>query len=135
MTPTREVYFNIHHVWVMYLLFVIALAVFAGGLYRRWRLWQIGRTADRFDNPRERLAGLFRQTGLHEKLLKRYSGAGLYHFAFFWGFFFLMLGTIVVFIHEDLHIPIMQGWFYLIFQSLILNVFGLLFTLALIAAL
>jgi Fe-S oxidoreductase/nitrate reductase gamma subunit len=135
MTPTREVYFNIHHVWVMYLLFAITLAVFGYGLYRRWRLWQIGRPAERFDHPRERLAGLFRQTGLHEKLLKRYRGAGLYHFAFYWGFFFLLLGTLVVFVHEDLHIPIMQGWFYLIFQSLILNIFGLLFTVAVVAAL
>ncbi len=135
MTPTREVYFNIHHVWVMYLLLVVTLAVFGYGLYRRWRLWQIGRPANRFDHPRERLAGLFRQTGLHEKLLKRYRGAGLFHFAFFWGFLFLTLGTIVVFIHEDLHIHIMQGWFYLIFQSLTLNIFGLLFTVALAAAL
>ena len=135
MTPTREVYFNIHHVWVMYLLFVITLAVFGLGLYRRWRLWQIGRPANRFDRPGERLAGLWRQTGLHEKLLKRYRGAGLYHLAFYWGFFFLLMGTFVVFLQEDLHIPIMHGWFYLIFQSLTLNVFGLLFTLAMVAAL
>jgi Fe-S oxidoreductase/nitrate reductase gamma subunit len=134
MTPTREVYFNIHHVWVMYLLFVITLAVFGFGLYRRWRLWQIGRPAKRFDHPKERLAGLFRQTGLHERLLKRYRGAGLYHFAFYWGFFFLLMGTFVVFLQEDLHIPIMHGWFYLIFQSLTLNIFGLLFTLAIVAA-
>ncbi len=134
MTPTREVYFNIHHVWVMYLLFVITLAVFGFGFYRRWRLWQIGRPANRFDRPKERLAGLFRQTGLHERLLKRYRGAGLYHFAFYWGFFFLLMGTFVVFLQEDLHIPIMHGWFYLIFQSLALNIFGLLFTLAIVAA-
>jgi Fe-S oxidoreductase len=134
MTPTREVYFNVHHVWVMYLLFVITLTVFGLGLYRRWRLWQIGGPAKRFDNPKERLAGLFRQTGLHEKLLKRYRGAGLYHFAFYWGFFFLLMGTFVVFLQEDLHIPIMRGWFYLIFQSLTLNIFGLLFTIAIAAA-
>jgi Fe-S oxidoreductase/nitrate reductase gamma subunit len=134
MTPTREIYFNIHHVWVMYLLFVITLAVLGFGLYRRWRLWQIGLPAHRFDRPGERLAGLFRQTGLHQRLLKRYRGAGLYHLAFYWGFFFLLAGTFVVFLQEDLHIPIMQGWFYLIFQSLTLNVFGLLFTLAIVAA-
>lgn len=134
VTPTREVYFNIRHVWVMYLLFVITLAIFGVGLYRRWRLWQIGGPAHRFDNPKERLAGLFRQTGLHEKLLKRYRGAGLYHLAFYWGFFFLLLGTFVVFLQEDLHIPIMHGWFYLLFQSLTLNIFGLLFTIAIAAA-
>src|SRR5580704_4189303 len=119
----------------MYLLFVITLTVFGLGLYRRWRLWQIGRPANRFDRPGERLAGLWRQTGLHEKLLKRYRGAGLYHLAFYWGFFFLLMGTFVVFLQEDLHIPIMHGWFYLIFQSLTLNIFGLLFTLAMVAAL
>lgn len=134
MTPTREVYFNIHHVWVMYLLFVVTLAVFGFGLYRRWRLWQIGQPANRFDQPEERLAGLFRQTALHRKLLQRYRGAGLYHLAFYWGFFFLLMGTFVVFLQEDLHIPIMHGWFYLLFQSLTLNVFGFLFTLAIAAA-
>jgi Fe-S oxidoreductase/nitrate reductase gamma subunit len=134
MTPTREVYFNIRHVWVMYVLFALTLVVFAVGFYRRWRLWQIGAPANRLDHPRERLAGLFRQTGLHEKLLKRYRGAGLYHFAFLWGFFILLLGTFVVFLQEDLHIPIMHGWFYLIFQSLTLNIFGLLFIVAIAAA-
>ncbi len=134
MTPTREVYFNIHHVWLMYVLFGITLAVFGWGLYRRWTLWQLGRPTNRFDHPEERLAGLFRQTALHKRLLQRYRGAGLYHFAFYWGFFFLLMGTFVVFLQEDLHIPIMHGWFYLIFQSLLLNTFGLLFTLAIAAA-
>src|SRR5271166_26486 len=126
MTPTRQVYFNITGVWLMYLLLVLTLLVFGYGVYRRWRLWQIGRPVARLDHLGERLKLLFKQAPGHEKLLKRYSGAGFAHLLIFWGFVFLFLGTVVVFIHEDLHIHIMQGALYLYFESLTLNIFGAL---------
>ncbi len=126
MMPTRQVYFNITGVWLMYVLLAITLAVFFYGIYRRWRLWQIGRPVVRFDRIGERLRKLLQQGPGHKKLLQRYAGAGFAHLLIFWGFAFLFLGTVVVFIHEDLHIHIMQGQFYLYFQSLTLNIFGLL---------
>lgn len=126
MTPTRQVYFNITGVWLMYLLLVLTLLVFGYGVYRRWRLWQIGRPVARLDHLGERLKLLFKQAPGHEKLLKRYSGAGFAHLLIFWGFVFLFLGTVVVFIHQDLHIHIMQGALYLYFESLTLNIFGAL---------
>lgn len=126
MTPTRQVYFNIRHVWLMYALLAITVVVFAYGVWRRWRAWQLGRPMARFDQPLLRLRKLLRQAPGHEKLLKRYSGAGFAHLLIFWGFIFLFLGTVVVFIHQDLHIHIMRGWFYLYFESLTLNIFGVL---------
>jgi Fe-S oxidoreductase/nitrate reductase gamma subunit len=126
MTPTRQVYFNITQVWVMYLLFAITLAVFCYGIYRHWHRWQIGRPLQRLDQLGTRLRVVLKQGLGHEKLLKRYSGAGMAHLLIFWGFVFLFLGTVVVFIHEDLHIHIMQGSFYLYFESLTLNIFGVL---------
>ena len=46
------------------------------------------------------------------------------HAAIMWAMLLLIIGTVVVIIDVDFHIPIMRGWFYLIFQKLILNVAG-----------
>lgn len=135
MTPTREVFFNVRHVWVMYALFAVTLAIFFYGFYRHWRRWARGLTANRADRPWQRLLGLLRQTAAHDRLLKRYRNAGLFHLFFFWGMVILTAGTTVVFIHNDLGIHIMQGAFYLYFQCLTLDVFGALFVVALLAAL
>jgi Fe-S oxidoreductase/nitrate reductase gamma subunit len=135
MTPTREVFFNIRHVWVMYALFAVTLAIFSYGFCRHWQRWSRGLPASRTDRPWQRLQGLLRQTAAHDRLLKRYRAAGFFHLLFFWGMVILTAGTTVVFIHNDLGIHIMQGAFYLYFQSLTLNIFGALFIVALLAAL
>ncbi len=124
MTPTREVYFNITHVWVMYAILAAALAIFAKGWYGLWRRWRMGQPAARTAPVRARLLRALRQVFSQQTLLKRYRTAGIFHALFFWGFGVLFLATTVVFIHEDLQIPIMRGWFYLIFQSLITDLFG-----------
>ncbi len=135
MSPTREVYFNISGVWVMYALLAVTLAIFGTGCYRRWRLWSLGRPAGRTDQPGVRLHLLLIEVFGHQTLLKRYRTAGFFHLLFFWGFVFLFIGTCVVFVHEDLGIPIMQGTFYLYFQSLALDIFGALAILGIVAAL
>ncbi len=135
MTPTREVFFNITHVWVMYALFAAAMAVFGYGVWRRARLWQIGRAAQRAEPVAPRLGMLLAQALGHGTMLERYRAAGIFHLLFFWGFVFLFLGTTVVFIHHDLSLHIMQGAFYLWFQSLVLDIFGALAILGILAAL
>ena len=135
MTPTREVFFNIRHVWVMYALFAVTLATFFYGFYRHWQRWSRGVPADRTDRPWQRLQALLRQTAAHDRLLKRYRSMGFFHLLFFWGMVILTAGTTVVFIDNDLGIHIMRGAFYLYFQSLALDVFGALFIVALLAAL
>ena len=135
MTPTREVFFNIRHVWVMYALFAVTLAIFVYGCYQHWQRWARGIATDRTDQPWQRLKGLFSQALAHDRLLKRYRSAGFFHLLFFWGMVVLTAGTTVVFIHNDLGIHIMQGAFYLYFQSFTLDIFGGLFIVALITAL
>ncbi len=44
----------------------------------------------------------------------------------FWGFVVLFIATVVVMIDYDFHIPIMKGRFYLYFQSLFVDIFGML---------
>ena len=58
--------------------------------------------------------------------------AGLFHAMLFWGIVTLTIATTVVLIHHDFHLRIMQGRFYLYFQSLFVDVLG---ALALVGAL
>lgn len=122
-TATREVFWNIRSFWLMYVFFVpvaLALAFGAWNLIRRWRR---GKPVERTDNWRARLRGFFRDAVAQEQVREN-PRAGLFHTLISWGFVLLFIGTTVVFIHADLRIPLMQGWFYLVFQSLILDLFG-----------
>lgn len=122
-TATREVLWNIDHAWVMYALLAPTVIVAGYGFYRRIKLWRRGGGECRFDRPWARLAMLLRfgllQLGTWRKL---YPGA--FHAMIFWGFIVLFIATTVVMIQYDFGIPIMQGRFYLYFQSLVVDVFG-----------
>jgi Fe-S oxidoreductase/nitrate reductase gamma subunit len=121
---TREVYWNITggHM-IMYLLLLPTLAVFAYGMWQRIRLWRIGKPEGRLDQIGERLKLLFKHAVMQRRLARN-KVAGLFHLWLSWGFVILFLATVVVMVHEDLRIPIMQGPFYLVFQSLIVDIFG-----------
>ncbi len=124
--PTREVYWNIHHVWVMYALLIPTLLIFGYGMYRRYRMWRRGRpSSERWDDVIPRMKALLLDVLAHRRMLRE-TYSGLSHWALFWGFVILFIGTLVVMIHEDFHIRIMQGAFYLYFQSLALDLFGLM---------
>ncbi len=125
MTPTREVFWNISHIWVMYALLVPTLAIAAYGVWRHVRQWRKGQPALRFDRPMERFGRVFKLAVLQLSLW-RDNVAGVMHAMLFWGFLTLLAATTVVFVHEDLNIRIMQGDFYLYFQSLFVNIIGAL---------
>ncbi len=109
----------------MYLLLVPTLAIFFYGMWQRVRLWRIGRPEARLDRIGERLKLVFKHAVLQQRLARN-KVAGFFHILFSWGFVVLFIGTLVVMIHEDFKIPIMQGPFYLYFQSFTLDVFGFL---------
>ncbi len=126
-TATREVFWNIRHFWLMYVCFVPGGAGVRrsarGILVRRWRR---GKPVERLDNWRERLRGLFPRRGRRKSnCAQAIDKPACSTSCISWGFVLLFIGTTVVFIHADLRMPIMQGWFYLVFQSLILDMFGL----------
>src|SRR3990172_3165607 len=125
MTPTREVYWNISAIWLMYVLLIPTILVFAYGIYRHYRLWSLGKSENRFVPVSERIKGLLVYALGQARLLRNIYG-GLFHTLIFFGFVILFLGTVVVAIHEDLGLRVMQGNFYLFFPSLTLDVFGLL---------
>lgn len=122
---TREIYWNIQGVWIMYVLFAVSLGIFAYGSYRHVRLIAAGKRDGRIDRPRERLKRVFADGLLQLRSLRElYSGT--MHLMFFWGFVVLFLGTLVVFLEADLGVPIMRGSLYIYFQSLVLDLLGLL---------
>jgi Fe-S oxidoreductase/nitrate reductase gamma subunit len=120
---TREVLWNIHHVWIMYALLVPTTGVCAWGFYRRIRLWRKGRPEARFDQPAERAALVFKYAVLQLRTWRR-SYPGLFHAMIFWGFVTLFIATVVVMIDYDFGVPIMRGRFYLYFQSLFVDILG-----------
>ncbi len=52
----------------------------------------------------------------------------------FWGFLVLLAATTVVMLDHDFRLPLMRGAFYLYFQSLFVDVLGLLFLVGIVLA-
>lgn len=122
--PTREIYWNIGHVWVMYALLLPTVAVFGYGCARHVRRWRRGRRADRGDRIGLRLWRFVLDGILQRKLFRRFA-PGAMHAGFYWSFLLLLLGTTLVAIQVDFGVPILYGRFYLVFQSLTLDLAGL----------
>ena len=131
---TREVYWNIPYDWVLYLFLFPTLAIAAFGLYRRVRLWRLGAPALGFDRLPERLDIFLRSAAGQERTIRdRY--AAVFHTGFYAGFIILTLATLNVAVFEyghkfGVHVISFEGWFYLVFQSLIVDIFGLWVALA-----
>ncbi|NWF55053.1 MAG: (Fe-S)-binding protein [Syntrophaceae bacterium] len=66
------------------LLFIVA-GVFAYGLYRRYRLWMLGKPERRTDQPKERLKSLWAYVMGHKRML-RDGYPGSMHLFIFYGF-------------------------------------------------
>lgn len=113
----------------MYLLAAAAVATFAYGVYRRYRLWRLGREEIRWDAIAQRSAS-FLKYGLAQLRLLQEPYAGAFHLSISVGFVLLFVGTGLIFFQEDLLDPLfsvtfLRSTFYLIF-SLILDLAGLL---------
>jgi Fe-S oxidoreductase len=122
---TRPILWNITHVWVMYVMFVISLVIAGYGVYRRVAVWRRGLPADRFDRPAARLKMLLKH-GLGQRRTIREKYAGFFHTFIYTGFIILTVATVVVMLDYDFGLPIMRGAFYLYFQSFIVDIFGAL---------
>ena len=113
---------NISHVWVMYGLFVIAMAIFARGIYSRVEFWRRGKA----DNERladwgTRLKVLLREVFLQKQV--RNSGfPAIFHCLVFYSFLALFITTLVVMVEYDaghlfgVHLNIFRGFVYVFFS-------------------
>ncbi|HEX7830148.1 MAG TPA: (Fe-S)-binding protein [Thermoanaerobaculia bacterium] len=127
---TREIYWNISHVWVMYLLLAPAIAIGAWGVWRRVQRWRRGKAEGaRFDRPALRIKRLF-EHALAQRRTARDTYAGVFHRFLTYGFVVLTIATIVVALDADFGTSIMRGAFYLYFQSFVVDVFGALVLIA-----
>lgn len=123
---TREVLWNISHGWIMYVLLVPTTLIGCYGVWIRCKSWKQGLPAEgRLDNPGRRLKYLWNHALLQRRNLRQ-KYAGIFHAMIFWGFITLTIATTVVMIDHDFGIPIMRGAFYLYFQSLFVDILGLL---------
>jgi Fe-S oxidoreductase/nitrate reductase gamma subunit len=133
-TATRQVHWDVTGamVAVMYASLGVALLVFAYGVWRRLRIWRLGRHAVVWDQlgarSRRTLAALAQATVLRKRV------PGVMHAFVFFGWWVLVAATCVVFLQYDLGIHLMQGDFYLYFQSLTVDLFGLLLLVGLAIA-
>lgn len=133
-TPTREIFLHFS-VWMQvafYIVSAVASLVFLYGFYRRIRKYRQGRRENRFDHLPARVRRALLRIMAHSTLRKRDAFAGWAHFLIFWGFTFLFIGTVIVFIEHDilrfLKVSILHGPFYLGFSA-VLDAWGLLFLL------
>jgi len=120
---TREIGWNISAIWLMYLLLAPTLVAAGFGLWGRVRLWRCGQPVARFDRPAQRLMMVVRHALLQMRTARQ-AYAGGFHLMIFGGFIVLAIATTVVMLDFDLHTEIMKGRFYLVFQSLIVDIFG-----------
>lgn len=131
MEVTREIFWNVGGWtrWPVYGLGLVVVVIFVLGLIKRIRLWKTGRPENRTDRLGKRIGSFLSYGLLHGRILKE-PFPGITHFLLFWGFLILLLGTILIFIQEDITLLIfnwtfLHGSFYLIF-SFVLDLFGLL---------
>ncbi|HLG08719.1 MAG TPA: heterodisulfide reductase-related iron-sulfur binding cluster [Gaiellaceae bacterium] len=123
---TREVKWEVTTAMavVLYASMVVALLVFAYGVWRLARVWRLGRPAPVGDQlgarARRTLAAIGQATVLRKPL------PGVMHALVFFGWWVLFAATVVVFVHRGLGLHIMQGGFYLVFQSFTVDLFGAL---------
>lgn len=113
--PTREIFWNISISWLLYPLFLIALAICVYGFYRRYRLWLIGQRENRVHKVGQRLKDLLVYAFGQKRVVKKLFPA-IMHTLIFFGFLVLVLTTLVVAIQEDLHIALFEGNLYLILK-------------------
>ena len=130
---TRQIYWNITNIWVMYLLLLPAMGVAGYGLYRHFKRWRNGKPIARFDQPLRRVQ-LLLQHALAQRRTARNAYAGLFHACISYGFVVLTIATTVVALDADFGTSIMRGQFYLYFQSFIVDFFGALVVFGILLA-
>lgn len=133
-TASREIMWNISHslTWVMYLLFLVALGFCVYFMVKRWRLMSIGQPVDRTSNWKTRLKGMVVDALLQLRVLKK-PGAGVMHLGMYVGMIIMVIATVATAAQFDLGINFIYGDFYLYFMSLVVDLAGLAFCIAMIA--
>ncbi len=104
MEAARELYWNIGHgaavLLPMYLFTFVALGFLVKSGLKRLDIYRQGKPLDRTGNRAERIGLLLKNMLLQSRVLQ-VKGPGFAHGFFFWGFFVLFVGTILVALQAD----------------------------------
>ena len=138
MEFTREIYWNVGHGFTtlapMYGLLLVALIFMVLGCLKRIKVYRLGQPLNRTDQRADRLKYAISTSLLQTKVF-RVPGPGTMHSLFFWSFFLLFIGTMLIVAQADFtdlffKVKFLKGTFYKFF-SLILDLAGLLAVLML----
>ena len=114
---------------IMYIVLIPFAAVFLIGIYRRLERYGWSALGEALRNPRQFAGRVFRYSILQVKVLGEWS-AGFMHLAVSYGILVLFIGTLLVFIDNDIFEPmglkLLIGSPYLLFEA-ILDLFGIIF--------
>ena len=109
---TREIMWNISGANVMYLLFVVSLAIFGYGLHRRIKHLKRGRPdSERFVNLPGRFLFMAKEVALQKKNWN-VMFPGVFHALFFYSFIVLIITTLVILMDYDLGTHLFNGALY-----------------------
>jgi Fe-S oxidoreductase len=134
--PFRDTFWNVPY-WAQIALYiggVVAIALFAHGVWQRVQLWRAGGPESRFDRLPERTRLVVKHVlGQVRTLSQAYPG--IMHATMFWGFLALFMGTVLATIDYDITLPLfgwklLRGPFYLAYET-VLDLFGLFFVIGL----
>jgi Fe-S oxidoreductase/nitrate reductase gamma subunit len=135
-TPFRDTFWNVPG-WAQVALYVgaiVAMAIFAWGMWQRISLWRAGTPENRFDRIPERIR-LVAKHALGQVRVLSQAYPGIMHAIMFWGFLALFMGTVLATIDFDITLPLfgyklLKGPFYLFYET-VLDFFGLFFVIGL----
>ena len=123
-TPHREVYWNITGGWAIYLFLAAVISLVGYVVFRKVRLWALGRPSMRVDRPLQRLRNAL-ILGLAQHRLPRDPLAGLMHACISASILVLFGVTVVLLIDHEGPVQFLKGDVYL-WYSLIGDLFGLI---------
>lgn len=109
---TRPLMWNIEGAWAMYALFLLAMAVFAYGLWRRVQEWRRGKeSSERLGDWGVRAWVLVKELVLQTRV-RGSSLPGFFHSLVFYSFATLVVTTAVVAFDYDFGTSFFRGWVY-----------------------
>ncbi|MFH0811766.1 MAG: (Fe-S)-binding protein [Pseudomonadota bacterium] len=128
----REVFWNIAHTWLFYVLAALSVFVFIAGCYRNLYAWFTGWPIQGTANWPLIFRRVLKDVFGNVKIFLGDLFGGLTHLFIMWGFFVLFLGTVLLASHEYLFTYLRGSLFE--YYELVLDVFGLLFVVGLVMA-
>ncbi len=139
---TREFYFNVGGVngfmrWGIYIFMLIAFSYLGLTIYKRVKLWKLGKKELRSDRPFHRVLAVIKYIFLQKKILKE-GYPGIMHAGLFFGFIGLFAVTMVIVVQEDVtglffNYHFIHGNFYLLW-SLAGDIFGVIVLIGILMA-